>query len=487
MPHVVSPGQKLSRRQLMKLGSAFLLSGCGQQGRTAGNVPEERPNVIVYLPDAMRADGLGCYGNAVPTSPAIDAFSRQGVLFERCFSQATWTKPSVASLFTGLLPPVHQAVITDWDTKNVKNLRVQVLRECFTTLAETFQAMGYTTACISVNPHTQQEFGFARGFDSFRYEAKPVAKQMEDVLSWLSRAKGPFFLFVHALDPHGPYIPSKDNYHKLFGTTPEASLAALPGNDKELLAAFKTKYIKKVPQVPLNKLTKNGVAYLRNLYDAEIRGVDRQFERLLGFLERRGLDEHSIVALISDHGEGFGEHGRFGHGNTLCQEDLHVPMILRGPRLPQGQRVPWSVAQFDLGPTLTTLAGGTTPEGIQAQPLVDAKGNLLVAADRDVFSYIDYYTPDTGRWDACLIRGDAKIISAKSWKEYWAYDLKNDPGEKKNLFNEPGGAEERFLSMKTALDAEHDRHLRLAKTFGDAEWTMSDEELREQLNAMGYI
>jgi arylsulfatase A-like enzyme len=326
----------LSRRQALKLGATLLLSGCYRPGEMMPRV--EKPNIIVYLPDALRADRLGCYGNHAVTSPEIDGFSREGMLFERCYSQAAWTKPSIASLFSGFLPPVHQAVITDWDTKNVTSLRVQVLRDQFTTLAETLKAVGYTTASISVNPHTQKDFGFARGFDMYHYESKPPDSQMNDVLSWLETATEPFFLFVHARDPHGPYTPSDQDYQLLFRETPKSVLARLPDKDKELLESFRMRYQRNTGHVPLDELTPEGVSYLKNLYDAEIRGVDSQFRRMRQFLKRKRLTSRTLVAFISDHGEGFGEHGFFFHGNTLHGEDLHVPLILMGPGIPPGVR-----------------------------------------------------------------------------------------------------------------------------------------------------
>ncbi len=485
----------MSRRQMLALSAGAVLSTAGLSCRRAAMKPGEKPNIIVVLSDTLRADHLGCQGYGVQTSPAIDHFSEQAVVFEQCYSQSPWTKPSIGSIYTGLLPSVHQAAITSWDIKHIDAKNVQVLRGQFTTLAENLKAVGYHTALFLSNPHVQKQFGFAGGFDEYQYVLSwNPQKHMDAVLDWLDEKaeQQPFFVFIHIVDPHGPYTPPEGTFRALFGTTPQAALDALPEEDKALLHLFKSFYNrqskdKAVKRPPLQQLTPEGLAFLKRLYDGEIAFVDLQFARLVHFLKRRRLFDRTAVVLTSDHGESFNEHGYFHHGNCLFDEELHVPLIIRLPEMRRPVRVPYTVSGFDLYPTLASIAGGDVPEYLQGKALLSPEGNVTVTQDSPVFSELDYYRPETEIWDASMILGAKKVMSRNSGEKLLLFDRAADPEERKDRFSGDAVPIEGAEALRARFEAARREHAQLAATFGPPEWTQAGDSLREEIESMGYM
>ena len=466
----------------------MILAGCSKPLRSQQKNTAEKPNIIIFLPDALRADRLGCYGNDTPTSPIIDSFSKQGILFEKCYSQAPWTKPSIASLFTGFLPPIHQAIITEWDGVNPDELKVQLLRNRFTTLAESLQDIGYQTAFFTFNVHVQKQFGFAQGYNNYRCNpGDSVGLQMAHVINYIHSAKEPFFILVHARDPHGPYKPDDEFYRSLFGNSQMQDLKELNMNDSSIIDRFKDQYKVKEDKAPLNDLSEKGVKYLKQLYDAEIKGIDEQFGRLLKFIERHRIKNRTVLIVTSDHGEAFGEHGEFTHGLVLYDENIHVPLIIGGDPIDGGVRVPWSVAQFDLNPTLITLAGGVPISDMQARTLLSKEGDIAVKQDRQVFSYRDHYDDDMNTWDTSIVLGSRKVLTEENGKTIVALDTKNDPQEKINILPSDGTANEPLKTMLDDLINERENRIKVSMKYGEAEWTNSSNELLDELGALGYF
>jgi hypothetical protein len=276
----------------------------------------EGANLLLYVVDTLRADRLGCYGDAIPTSPAIDGLARDGVLFEHLMAQSSWTRPATASILTGGYPGRHGAITLE-----------NAIAPEVSTLAELLRAAGYRTAGFVTNVNVADRFGFGRGFEVYRYLREDVsragvyahaAELHAEALAWLDEHAGErVFTYLHATDPHGPYTPSADSRRRL-GTAGDAEPAGerLRGGE--------------VPDSG-GRVSAAESAYLSHLYDAEIADLDAAFGEFLGQLARRGLLERTVVVLVADHGEEFQEHGGFGHGRTLYREQLHVPCIMRLP------------------------------------------------------------------------------------------------------------------------------------------------------------
>lgn len=321
-------------------------SGSESAAAASGPGPEREAtpshsNVVLYLVDTLRADRLGCYGEPRPVSPRLDAFAAEAVLFEDALSQSSWTKASMASVLTGLIPSAH----------GVNGPRDR-LPEDLPTLTRILHRAGYRTAAVVANSFVTEPFGFAEGFDHFVYlpDLARSREVMDRVEAWLEAAAGdgrPFFLYVHSIDPHAPYDPPPDLRRRFAPRVedPEAgSVAAL------------YELVRGAPPAP------ETAGDLGALYAAEIAAEDRQLGRFLDLLQGRGLYDDSLILFTSDHGEAFSEHGSWSHGQTLYAEVLRVPLLLRLPGGEgAGRRIPAPVQGVDLLPTVLDSVGLPPP------------------------------------------------------------------------------------------------------------------------------
>ncbi|HEU5321013.1 MAG TPA: cation:dicarboxylase symporter family transporter, partial [Methylomirabilota bacterium] len=325
----------------------------------------KRPNVLLYLVDTLRADRLGCYGYGRPVSPHLDAFAGRAVLFERAVAQSPWTRPSVASILTGLLPTAH----------GVQTLEDR-LPEAARTLPEILRAAGYRTAALSTNHHVATGTGLAQGFDDFfldeEHHAEPVVRR---AVAWLDRRTAkerPFFLYVHTLDPHAPYQPPAVWRQRFApGVRPEA------GSREDLDRLYRSRGEERAARI----------AEVSRLYDAEIAAGDEAFGQLLAALRERGLYDDTLIVFVSDHGEELGERGGLGHGHSLYQELLSIPLVVKpAGRQPAGRRSSRLAQQVDLLPTVLAAAGlplefvaATIPIGVIAD-MARTATNVTAAA-----------------------------------------------------------------------------------------------------------
>ncbi|HSS77538.1 MAG TPA: sulfatase [Thermoanaerobaculia bacterium] len=334
-------------------------------------IKDSYPNVIVYLVDTLRADRVGAYGSNRSTSPRIDAFARTATVFDHAVAQAPWTRPSVASILTGLGPWIH-GVQTTADS----------LAEAAVTLPELLRGVGYRTAAFSTNGNVSPATGLAQGFDDFSLntEEPQSGAVTRRVLAWLDAHAGPkpFFLYVHTVDPHAPYEPSREDRLRFApGVRPEAgSLADL----KRVYAARGAE-------------REAFVRELIPLYDAEVAGNDRGFGALLDGLRARRLYDGTLLVFVADHGEELGEHGELGHANDLYRELLDIPLIVKWPGQTRGERVSEVAQHVDLLPTIVHAAGLTPPAGL---PGIDLRVLTTAGPERDeltarqAFSHLRY-------------------------------------------------------------------------------------------------
>lgn len=327
--------------------------------------PERGPhnNVVLIMLDTVRADHLSCYGYARPTTPNLDRLARQGVLFEHAVAPTSWTLPSLASVFTGLLPHQHAA---DWHDA----MASQPL-----TLAEILKARGYQTASFNAN----QDFGLAgwglaQGFDVYadahdwlrhnlaatfagqsiyqslfrefvsfnEFDRLNAGQINQQVFDWLGHRSGrPYFLFINYVDAHRPYLPPAP-YDRRFGRIPKAVLWHTG------FALHEGHWSQPVSVRERQDLVDG--------YDNSLNYLDEQVGRLLDTLRTSRDAGRTFVIVAGDHGESFGEHGTYDHGWNLYREVLQVPLLVAGPGLPAGQRVE-SVAELrELFPTVIQLA-----------------------------------------------------------------------------------------------------------------------------------
>jgi arylsulfatase A-like enzyme len=296
------------------------------------------------------------------------------------------------------------------------------------TLAETLSEHGYRTGAFVTNINVAPQWGFQRGFDVYRYlaedERSPTVHVGADVvnaqaLDWLSAASDrPYFLYVHATDPHAPYRPP----------SPWAERFVDPDNDvppariDTLLGAIREHGVQP---------TADEVRALMARYDGEIAFTDGQFGRFVTELRRRGLLERTLIVLVADHGEEFGDHGGFEHGRTLYEEMLHVPLIVRLPN-PEGagRRVAESVRQIDIAPTVLEYVGAQVPADLPGRSLL---GALTGVAPPSVDALAD---TSLGRQRvAAVMTGDWKVIDEKvgSSAKTQVYNISQDEREREDL------------------------------------------------------
>ncbi len=410
--------------------------------------PASSPPVIVYLIDTLRRDRLGCYGYPKPITPEIDAFAAGATLFERAVGQSSWTKASVASVFTGVWPPAHRAY--GWTHRLPAELD---------TLAEILERGGYATAAFSTNPNIIPKMGFDQGFQEFRHVGRISAASLNElVFEWLGRLPEgrPPFLYVQPIDPHSAYNP------------PVEFLALhAPGIDPDRYRGEGGKAIWKWPPEAQPSLVA--------LYDAEVAATDASFGALLDELERLDLYDQALIVLTSDHGEEFQEHGGWRHGNHLYGETLDVPLIVKFPGQTEGRRLDLPAQHIDILPTALAAAGLTVPAAVEG---VDLGEGSLDLAGRRVYSHLDLRRSIS---HLTVIDGDWKFMQRRRPKgrDTFLFDLREDPLEQRNLA-------ERFpvrtAAMLALLDA------RLAATSGAiAESVEIDVELEKSLRALGYL
>jgi len=303
----------------------------------------EAPNVVYVVMDTLRRDRVGLYGYGRPTTPRLDAFAREGLVFEDAYTTSSWTWPSTASLLTGRLPDSH----------GVKSSKACTLSQRLPTLPEALQARGYSTAAFVGNPIVEPNRYFDQGFETFSVEV-PRFRMSDEVmppaLDWLEvHAPVRFFLYLHLVDPHTPHRPHPG----------EAARLELPLPP----AGWPERGLDGVPSDPMP--SEAVIDYTHQLYDASVATGDRWFGELLDALDRLGLTEKTIVVFTSDHGEELFDHGRHGHGHEVYDELVRAPLVMRGPGIPAARRV-GVVSNRHLPTTLAALTGASlrTP-GVQ--------------------------------------------------------------------------------------------------------------------------
>lgn len=417
------------------------------------------PSIVVFLTDTLRADRLSSYGYAKPTSPNLDAFAREALRFEDAWAQSSWTRPTVASIFTGVHPATHRAVGFD-----------RPLAERFTSLAEVFKTAGYRTGAIVSNHVVHHRFGFAQGFDEWndgvtKLYGIAAGEVVERGLRFVDKAPRPFLLYLHTMEPHATYEPSDEAYR----------LFAPAGQERR-------------PSRPLlmrAKIGKGIAAYLDALYQGEVWDNDRAFGALIDGLRQRGLLDSTLVLFTADHGEEFLDHGGKGHGHSLYSELIRVPFVVRLPGGRRGgTRETAAVAQVDVLPTLSSLAGIAAPasEGRDLSGLW--LGRERSAAGPELMSETRF-----GKSEKQALRvGELKLIVNHDPRRYGSgggppelYDVAQDPGETENLAPRRRVATEWMKRRLTTLLTARRRQ------GSDAERVEITDEDREALKALGYV
>lgn len=444
---------------------ALLCSVAAAGSVDAGSRREAR-NLILISFDTLRTDRLGCYGNPRPTSPRLDAFAAAGVLFEDASAAAPWTKPSHATLLTGLYPSRHGMTAM-----------TKTLADSAVPLAEWLARRGFRTAAI-VNTRLLSTHGFERGFDTVDASELPNGRSegsaiTDAAIAWLAAhdAKKRFFLFLHYMDLHSDYEASAEYVAQFVGPYD----GPLRGSTQELYRIAERRF----------HPSEADVRHLLDLYDASLRQTDAHLGRLLDALGSSGRLETTLVVVTSDHGEEFLEHGAVLHGHSQYQELVRVPLVLHGPGVAAGLRVRAPVSLIDVVPTALGLLGQPVPadlDGIPLQPLWRQPGYTLPARFLFFEADITFPPPAPGLVPPGTRRavrfGKYKLHYDTLTKQARLFDLQEDPGETRDV---------RAMHPEIAAALLERLIEFLAHPATDAAGRELTEEQIEALRSLGYV
>jgi arylsulfatase A-like enzyme len=446
-------------RKLLPLVAALLLLGCPRE--------ERRPNLLLLVVDCLRADALSIAGYQRPTTPSVDALAREGSRFTRAYAQASWTRPSLPTILTGLYPSEHGLLDLEGDPA----AGTAALDESVLTLAERLQQAGYATAMVGEQHQLSPRFGLQQGFDLWHPKAGDGANIQRRFLEWQGglTAGQPFFAYLHYLELHWPYCPPRD----LRGRFDEGPSRLDPcASWRQLRDDMRSgAYV----------VTAEDRQLLRARYDEELLGVDRLIGKLVGELKAGGLYDDTLILVTADHGEEFGEHDGFFHGHTLHEELLRVPLVVKPPaswEAPREQVIDGLVELRNVAATFLDAAGVMElPAGTHTLvPWI--RGERRDAPNRFVVAEgVDQIAVNEGRWKMIVGREGNRAADARGG--FQLYDLRKDPGERKNL----AAGKRTRLALMRELVANWRKGLHPAP---QKRVTM-DSETKKGLAALGYV
>jgi arylsulfatase A-like enzyme len=434
-------------------------------------------NVVIVLFDAMRAGELGCYGGTGGLSPTIDRLASSGLLFSSARATSSWTLPSTASIFTSRYPA---EVVAPTDPVTYSLAREAV------TFPELLRHRGYVTRAMAASPVVTPVAGYAHGFDDFDGSLVRLAETPScspaitgAAVSWIKANRDHrFLLYLHYMDPHAPYTPPISYQQMTISSRRRA-----PADDDVRTGDLPALRLRML-NGDLGPLNHDSVAWLHDLYRAEVAYDDHQLRALLDALREARLLDQTVVIVTSDHGEEFMEHGWLDHGFSLYGEVLHVPLIVWWPGArPAVVRRP--VSLLDLAPTVLAAAGISPLPVMRGRPLAqspkeDAGGNPL-------FSQLGACRPasNLSRFDPrqAVVEDRYKLIEDLATGKCELYDLEADPREQKDIADR---APEVLARMKARLK-QMAGSLRAPRSEPAGSRRTPDAETIEQLKALGYV
>ncbi len=459
-----------------------------------------RPNILLITIDAQRADQIGCYGEKVTRTPAIDRLCESGIVFEQAFPSIPWTTPSMFSLFTSRFPKSYT-----YKTNVNKLMR----RKGFETIAKIMKKNKYLTIGISGSPIMRKGTGYALGFDTFLdpgdeqmlpsgYTAASALVELENLADNESIISGEknFFFWIHFMDPHGPYTPP-DHFKIYENSSNKITKLA----DRWVLDHADWRKIAVEARDGDETLSD---AQPRN-YMSEVTYTDFCVDLVVTRLKELSLSENTIIILTADHGNSFGRHDNpFGYAYTLYQDVTRVPLIIVPPDHGNaGVRIKHAVSTLSIKPTIIELAGinpdqyvcegeslvpylkGIVPHN---PPLVYSQ-TLILYDEKQRDNKLRRFKPGTkqrhmivgesGKW-VMVTDGRLKFIyiPTPDGPEFELYDLNKDPDEMTNIVNE-NPEKAKYFQKKT---------MKFLKEKKPIKSTMEiDAESEKRLKSLGYI
>lgn len=440
--------------RLLCLGLAGSFLACG-------GPPAEQWNVLLVTLDTTRADRLGCYGYEAARTPNIDGLAKDGVLFERALSTAGITPMSHSSILTGLNNYEHGMRVFYSEEVSHK------LKESVDTLPEILRARGYSTAaCVSAYP-VSEAYGLNQGFqyfntgvnlaeldlttqqkhEEFWHEGRNISTQrrsdatVDDALGWLDKEarKGPWCLWMHLFDVHDYSLVPPLDFVRSFG----------------------------IDAYPVDDVDGKSLEWRERMYDPEMSFQDQQLGRVFQWLKDQGQYENTIIVLTADHGQGLNDgwarHGWAKH-RLLYDWALHVPLIVKLPGVQAGLAIPDQVRTIDILPTVLAALDVSAKKRIEGESLLPLIAGQHEAGPRlayaEALNMYDKHAPVRGMPESArnenlyvVSDGDWKLIYHRERHEHELFDMRNDPGELRNLASQKPEVIERLKRFLDERDA----------------------------------
>jgi len=463
---------------LLALGTRKVSAVRASDARSA----RDPQRIILITVDTLRADAVSAYRAEAPRTRAIDALAADGVVFDHAVAPSPWTLPSLTSILTGLTPAAHRTTtFTSTVSPNI------------TTLAEYLSERGYETAAILHNDLLSPKNGLAQGFGEFttfdeqyfahsfgmdalqavapRWFPPPTWPSNDDetdmAIDWLEANRNrSFFLWVHYLDPHAPYSPPRQ--YRTADPLPTIG-GSFEGQKVAAQGFF-------VPSVKEREA-------IRSLYDGEVQYVDACIGRIVAALKRSGVYDGSVIVFTSDHGEEFWEHGRLGHGHTMYEELLRVPLVVKLPGNAHRGRTGVPVSTASVTPTILDATRIRYDRSDLSAP------SLMPLIDRSAGAYDERPIVSGAqilfdRQEAVSFDGFKYIVSSVDGTEQ-LFDLSADPGERRSI---AASAPERLETGRRLLQAQATAAAVLRKRIRvEDSAVQADEDTVRRLRSLGYL
>ena len=383
----------------------------------------KKPDIVLYVVDALRSDHLSCYDYSRMTSPYLDAFARENTLFLDVYANSSWTRASGATILTGLLPENHKTMARD--SSLPKELQ---------TLPEILRDNGYYTVAFITNGNVGKSFSFDQGFDEYIQPGENTKRESVHVRSnelnkhifkfldgFLKREnRKPLFAFIWSSDPHNPY-------------TPERSVVQTFGIDKYAPVDFKFGLLEKLGNGLLAP-SESQLQYIKTLYDQEVFFNDKSFGDLLNKLKQKNIYENSIIIFTADHGEEFKDHGGYGHGLTLYNEVIKIPLVIKAREIKTGT-IDTKVQLADIFPTILDILDIKLPYKVDGESLCNSEqlGNRYIFSQEQLDGNDVYSILYEGYKFIYNVASNRPPRGGGVVPRYELYDLRTDMPERNDL------------------------------------------------------
>lgn len=506
-------GEKSLHLFLCLLMSSLVYAGMPDASFAGTLTPaQQKPNIVLIIIDTLRVDHLSCYGYLRKTTPTIDALALQSVKYNHAYATAPWTLPSIASLMTGMYPVGHGADrLSETDYGDNPALAIAGLNKNYTPLAALLKNSGYTTAGVISCVFLRNKFGLNQGFDYYDenipsagnimrtcaalpflniffpindflisrgHDDKRTGAQVNaSVLKWLDRQNNtdPFFLLVHYFDAHQPYFPKK------------LGMKSVPGS-------IKSRYVKCANYIDLEKQITDSVIqgqkkllpdekeFLTENYDEHIASVDAKIGQLFSRLKEMNLYDESMIIIVSDHGEAFGEHDLMLHGICLYEDNLHVPLIIKYPLSDQKKgTVDYPVSLTGFVPTVLSYLSIRIPDYVQGVPFSDRQHQVILANNVKIPA-APWRLPDSIDTDTVALLQDGYKLIKFINKHDQLFNLEKDPRETMNIISQEGSPNPKLQAeMKTYIQKYSKSRPAKKDSQNDVKATL------ESLRNLGYV